>query len=351
MIVSVICAFILNLIFTPIIIALCKKYDWYDSVNPRKMHDGDVSRLGGVGILLSCTIAFTVYIIFYSGRQYTDIIPVFAAMIIVFFEGLSDDLYELHARTKFFVQVAAALTVALGPIYFKTLFVFSVPEIVGRAMTFIWIIALVNAYNLIDGLDMLCGGLTFLTHLTLGLLMYFCDVQSCTLCFIFCASIAAFLLFNKTPAKIFLGDGGSQFLGFSIALIPLLYDFGDFEDVKAATMGVLVSIPATDVLAAIWRRKREHRSFFTSDRAHIHHKFINIGFSSTVTVLFILLIQLIVCIAVIGVLFMDSFKQRITIHVVAIMFVWLIFVVIHYVNRAVNRKLKGHLSEAPQKLR
>ena len=216
--------------------------------------------------------------------------------------------------------------------------------------SFIWIIVLVNAYNLIDGLDMLCGGLVFLTHFTLGSLLYFCKIPGCTLCFIFCGSVAAFLLFNRPPARIFLGDGGSQFLGYSIALIPLFYDFGKFEDVKAVVMGVIVSIPATDVLSAIWRRKREHRSFFTSDRAHIHHKFINIGFSSTVAVLFILMIQLAVCLAVVGGLFMNSFRQRITILVVALMFVWLIFIVIHYVNRAVNRRLKGHLSEAPQSL-
>ncbi|MBB5218259.1 undecaprenyl/decaprenyl-phosphate alpha-N-acetylglucosaminyl 1-phosphate transferase [Treponema rectale] len=341
-------AFLFNVFLTPLIIHFCTRFGFYDSMNPRKMHNGKVSRLGGIGIMVSSTAAFCVYVIFFSSRDYSSLMPVFISGLIVFFAGAVDDFFNLPAKIKFLFQIIAAAVVAAGPLYFKEFFIFDVSEITGRLMTFVWIISLVNSYNLIDGLDLLCSGLSFLTQLTLGILLIFCSEECAVLCFIFAAATFAFMLFNRPPARIFLGDSGSQFLGYSIAVIPLIYDFASFEDVKAAVMAVLVSIPVIDVFAAIWRRTREHRSIFSADRAHIHHKLINIGFSKTTSVLILLMIQFVISVSVLSLLLMKTFTQRFTVLAMEMMFICLVFIILHFVNRTVNRRLHGHLSEEPQ---
>lgn len=341
-------AFLCNVILTPLIIRLCVRFGFYDSLNPRKMHSGKVSRLGGIGIMISSSAAFCCYAVLFSSGENFSLLPVYISGLIIFFAGAVDDFFNLSAKVKFVFQIIAAVIAASSSVYFKEFFIFGVNEFTGRLMTFMWIIALVNSYNLIDGLDLLCSGLTFLTHLTLGILLVFCSGESAVLCFIFAASVLAFMIFNCPPASIFLGDSGSQFLGYSIAIIPLIYDFASFEDVKAAVMAVLVSIPVIDVFAAVWRRTREHRSLFSADRAHIHHKLINIGFSKTVSVLILLMIQLVISVSVLSLLLMKTFTQRFSVLAIEMMFICLVFVILHFVNRTVNRRLHGHLSEEPQ---
>ncbi len=341
-------AFILNLILTPVVIFLSRRFGWYDTMNSRKMHNGKVPRLGGLSLILSTAIAFSVYMVFFSDRDYSAIIPILAAAMVIYLAGVLDDFVELPAKIKLLFQVITALIVSLGPLHFEEFFIFKVNDLTGRGMTFVWVIAIINAYNLIDGIDLLCSGLCFLTHLTLGILLVFCSPVNAVLCFILCASIFSFMIFNRPPAKIFLGDSGSQFLGYSIAVIPLIYDFASFEDVKAAVMAVLVSIPVIDVFAAVWRRTREHRSIFSADRAHIHHKLINIGFSRKRTLMVLFFIQIITCLSVLAGLFMDTFSQRFTLLAVDFMFVLGIFAILHYVNRIVNMKMLGKLPEEPQ---
>ena len=346
--ISVGIAFACCIFFTPIVIALCKKYNWYDEVDPRKMHKGAIPRLGGFCVFVSFIIALILYIFCFSDEDYLFAVPLFAGGLIIFLAGIIDDFFNLRARLKFVIQIVAGLIVAISPLYVHRFFGIVFPPLFGRLFTFCWIIGLVNAYNLIDGLDWLCGGLSFLTLLTLGIFLLFYQRDAGNVYFILCGAVAGFLLWNKPPAKIFLGDGGSQTLGYFIAVAPLFNTFGKFEDTKILVTLLLVSIPVTDVIAAIWRRKRDHRSFFSADRAHIHHKLVNIGFSKTVTVLFLLFLQVLICLSAIGTLYMAGKKAAIVLLAVSISFVELFFIAIHYINRAVNIKFAGHLDAAPQ---
>ena len=285
------CAFLLNVLITPIVIALCKKYNWYDEVDPRKVHKGSVPRLGGFGVFLSFIVAASVYIFVFSPEDYFSVLPIFVGGFVIFAAGVLDDFFNLRAKLKFVIQIAAGLTVSLSPLYFHSILGFAIPSVLGRIITFLWIIGLVNAYNLIDGLDWLCGGLSFLTLMTMGFILTSYGRDAGNLYFVLCGSLAGFLVFNRPPAKIFLGDGGSQTLGYFIAVSPLFSTFGVFDDMKFIVLVLLTSIPVTDVIAAVWRRKRDHRAIFSADRAHIHHKLINIGFSKTTTVGFLLILQ------------------------------------------------------------
>ena len=342
-------AFALCVLLTPLIIALCKKNKWYDEVDPRKVHDGQVPRLGGIGIFISFVISVFVYIRFFTSESFAFAWPAFIGGLVIFVFGVIDDFLNLRAKLKFLVQIIAALIVVCSPLHFNTFFGITLNPIFGRSLTFMWILFLVNAYNLIDGLDLLCGGLSFLTLAVAGVVMLKLGQPMGAFFIILCAAIFGFLLFNKPKAKIFLGDGGSQSLGFAISMIPVFPMPGGFEQIKLLYALLLVSIPVTDVIAAVIRRTRERRSFFSADRGHIHHKLVNIGLSKIAAVVVLLFSQFLIDVSAFSAIFMSRTKDSVILLCVSIFLVWCFFIMLHYINRAVNLKHIGHLSEAPQK--
>ena len=229
------------------------------------MHSRNVPRTGGIVILIASFVGTAVYMIFFSSVHCLPCVIVIAvSMLIIFCGGFLDDIYELRVICKLGFQIVSSIAVSLSPLYFKSFLGFEFYPPLGRFLTFFWTVSLINAFNMIDGLDLLCPGISFITHLCIGIFFVVIG-QSGTLCFIFAGALLAFMFFNRPPAKIFLGDSGSHVIGFSIAIIPMICDFGQYEPVKLLIMFLVVSIPATDVLAAIWRRKREKRPFFSAD--------------------------------------------------------------------------------------
>lgn len=341
-------AFLFCVLLTPLIICLCKKFNWYDEVDPRKVHKGQIPRLGGVGIFVSFFIALIVYLVFFSESGFIHALPVLLGGLIIFLFGVIDDFLNLRAKFKFLVQIISALVVSTSSLYINSFFGIAIPPFIGRTGTFCWILFLVNAYNLIDGLDLLCGGLSFLTILTAGVFMIVGGQPVGSIYLIACVSILGFLIYNKPPAKIFLGDGGSQSLGFIIAMIPVFPIQGGMEHTKVLITILMTSIPVTDVIAAVWRRTREHRSFFSADRAHIHHKLVNVGLSKTSTAICLLIIQLFICMASMATLLMTKTRDAVILLCVCIFLVWGFFVMMHYINRMVNMNHTGHLADAPQ---
>lgn len=347
MLLPIIASIILSFGFCPLIIQLCKKFNLYDEVDPRKIHKGNIPRLGGIAVFASLLIVWlcsrfvfkTVKIDFYGS--------LFIGFGIIFFFGVVDDVFNMRAKIKFLVQILAALVVALSPNHFKSIFLWKFPPVLGEFVTFIWILSIVNAFNLIDGMDWVCGGISFLTCLALGFIFKFQNNNIYLFYFIVCGALAGFLFWNKPNAKIFLGDGGSQTLGYLISVAPL-FNSADtkFEFIQFPVMLLLCSIPLTDVIAAIWRRTREHRKIFAPDRAHIHHKLLNIGFSKLAAIFFLLMLQVAVCLAVVVSYFM-TIKNGVTLLCFCLVFVWGIFITFHYLNRAVNISHKGLLEDHP----
>lgn len=341
-------AFLLSMIFVLITIKYCGRHNIYDEVNSRKVHDGNIPRLGGIGIFLSFAIVSAAYVIFFRRDDFVSFLPVFVAFTLIFVFALLDDLRNLRALLKLFFQVIAALMVALSQMYFKNFLGFSIAPLLGRTLTFMWILLCVNAFNLIDGIDWFCSGISFLSLLTLGIVQLLLGGTTHPFYFILAGAVLGFMVWNKPPAKIFLGDCGSQTLGFAIAAFPLLDNsIPKFEYSKLIALFLLTSIPVTDVVAAIWRRTREHRFWFAPDKAHIHHKLLNVGFSKTSAVLFLLMIQMIISIIVIGSYSMSQ-RSAVIVLLVAVIFVEVIFITFHYLNYAVNRRHQGHLQNYTQ---
>lgn len=325
---------LLSLISMPLIIKFCRKFSLYDYHNARKIHSGNLVRLGGVGIFASFLISVILFFLFSKNITVSKHFPILIAMVIVFLFAILDDLLNLPPIVKLIAQLVAVSVVCFNGYRFTQIFGFQLPKIVSFVLTFGWILGLINAYNLIDGLDGLCGMLSITTVITLGILFSFSNsgTEEMGLSFILAGSVLGFLIFNWPPAKIIMGDGGSQFLGFMIATIPLYTSSDVFEHNKFLMMLVLTSFPVFDTIAAIWRRLRDKKPIMTGDRFHLHHKLLNLGYSVKATLLLISCLQILLCGSVIVSFFLGESKGQ-ALLLESLAFMILFFSIIHYSNR------------------
>lgn len=320
----------------PIIIAVCKKTNLYDYTDERKIHSGNIPRLGGVGIFLGFAISVSLYLIFTENISAKTTLPILIAGFIIFSFAIIDDIFNLPAIVKLIVQLIAVSLVTFYGYRFTQIFNWVIPVPLSFILTFGWILGVINAYNLIDGLDGLCGSLSITTVITLGIIYFLSGNYEFGICFILAGAIFGFLCFNWPPAKLFMGDNGSQFLGFMIATIPL-YTAGDvFEYNKFLIMIILTAFPVFDTIAAIWRRIRDKKSIMAADRAHLHHKLLNIGYTKKTALYIIVFIQVLVCCSVIISYSLGTEKGSALLLEVAA-FMILFFSFIHFSNRKANK--------------
>lgn len=337
---------VLSLILMPLIIHFCNKHNLYDYQDARKVHTGNISRLGGVGIVTAFFIAVILYLVFTTQLKITRTLPILIAGLIIFTFGILDDVLTLSAKLKLVVQLAATALVTFNGYRFTQIFGWVLPTPISFILTFGWVLGVINAYNLIDGLDGLCGSLSFTAVTTLGVLYLLSNNMEAGICFILAGAIFGFLCFNWPPAKLFMGDAGSQFLGFMIAIIPLYSSSDIFEYNKFLIMLILTAFPVFDTIAAIWRRLRDKRPIMSPDRAHLHHKLLNIGYTKKQALFLIVFIQVLLCGMVIISFFIGKLKGTAML-LEGFIFMVIFFSVIHYTNRAINRKnLAKELAEA-----
>jgi len=289
----------------------------YDSVNERKIHNGNIPRLGGVGIAAASLATIMVLILLQEPLaddfiDHNRIWPIIISGMIMFTLGLVDDLVDLRARLKFFVQTIAALAVIAFGFRFRVIMVpwgngilelgiFSYP------ITLVWIIGITNAMNLIDGLDGLAGGICFIASLAFGIFFW---VQGSTMaaeiCLAIAGAVAGFLIFNLPPAKIFMGDSGSLFLGFSLALLPLLGQGSEGAQIGILSASTILAVPIFDTFAAMYRRTKAHVSFFTPDKNHLHHILLEKVKSTAMVLLIIYGITLLLALVSLSSLFLRA---------------------------------------------
>lgn len=339
MYISMTISFAVSVILIPIIIFLCNKYSLFDYSDSRKIHTGNIPRLGSIGFVTAFVVSNLYYALTTESVSVQSILPVMIGGLIIFIFGLVDDVKNMRGIVKLMVQAVAALVMICSGYRFSNILGLK-NEIFCYAVTFCWIIGVINAFNLIDGFDGLCGGLSFIAAAALA---YITKVFSPFISMMFrnlAAGLLGFLIFNKPKAKIFMGDGGSQFLGFVFASLPLLKMTGPFEEQKFPAMIIICAVPLFDVVAAMWRRLREKRSFFSADRAHLHHKMMNLGYRTWGILIILYFIQGLLCGSVI--LAVKSQRELIAylIYVLAFSFAAAFFSVIHFANRTLQ-KAKG----------
>jgi UDP-GlcNAc:undecaprenyl-phosphate GlcNAc-1-phosphate transferase len=218
-----------------------------------------------------------------------------AAVVLAAF-GAADDRFDLDYRIKLVGQLIAVLIVVLGgdtQIHWITLDErVLLPEWISVSLTVFFLVGVTNAINLADGLDGLAGGTTFLCLGALALLAHSSgQIVSAALSLAFAGAILGFLRFNTFPASIFMGDAGSQLLGFAVGVLSLRATQSGTSELSAATPILLLALPILDTLSVMVQRVSEGRSPFSSDKNHIHHKLLALGLDHHEAVMVIYTIQ------------------------------------------------------------
>jgi UDP-GlcNAc:undecaprenyl-phosphate GlcNAc-1-phosphate transferase len=341
-------SFVFSIIAVALVLRLSHKKSWYDQINDRKIHTGDIPRLGGFGFaVVFIIIALVINFSLVKGEFGLRFLPSLLGLILVFISGVYDDFRPLAPRYKLLIQFIAALCVIVPGYTFRRLFYLDWHFLsdlgwIGYPLTFFWIIGLTNALNFIDGLDGLAGGLSALAALEFAFISFSFSQSGQTFLFCICLAgvIAGFLVFNAPfpKAKIFMGDGGSQFLGFTLALIPLIEHTGAPASLPVFYAAALLAIPIFDTIAAVWRRVRDGRRIDSPDKFHIHHKLMNLNFSPRKADFFLWGLQIIL-----GALVFCSVKLQGWLSAGLVFFAYFIvaafFTAIHFLNRRVMKRL------------
>lgn len=289
----VLITFICSIILVPFVKKIAEHVGAVDIPNKRKIHKGLIPRLGGLSIFLSFLLGYMLF-----AKQSVQMISILIGSFIVVLTGVIDDIKPLPPKYKFTGQLVAALIVVLyGGIVLDevTAFGFYIKfnPIVGKLTTIFLILGCINSINLIDGLDGLASGVSSIYFLTIGIIAFVLGQNTgldISLTFIMLGATLGFLVHNFYPAKIFMGDSGSMFLGFIISVIALL----GFKNVTFTSLIVpllILAIPILDTLFAIIRRLLKHEKISTPDREHLHHQFLNKNFSQVKTVIIIYIID------------------------------------------------------------
>ncbi len=259
-----------------------------DYPNERKVHKKPMPLMGGLMMFLGFLFGYMLF-----APQNTQMLAILIAGFIVILTGLLDDIKPLKAREKLVGQLVAAIIIACyGHILLTDISAFGFYFDFGiwaYPLTVIFIIALMNCINFIDGLDGLAAGISSIFFATIGViafLMHNIGSLEITLTFIMLGACLGFLIFNFNPSKIFMGETGSMFLGFMIAVVCLV----GFKAVTLTSLVVpmlILAIPILDTLFAIIRRIIKHKPIYQADKQHLHHQLLNKKFSQRTTVLII----------------------------------------------------------------
>ena len=264
---------------------LALRFDVVDRPEKRKMHQVPIPLLGGLAIVLAFMAVSTPALLLGAGRLgIEDVRPFFGLMagaVFIVALGIYDDLKGANAPIKFAFQTVAALVVILTGARIEN-FTNPIGESIplgwlGLPVAVLWIVGVTNAVNLIDGLDGLAAGIGSIAAIGLFAVSVTDNPLIATLAIILAGAATGILKHNFYPAKIFLGDSGSMFIGFTLAVLGI---YGSF---KASTATILflpiivLGVPIFDTLFAILRRAKQRVNPFKADREHIHHRLVRIG--------------------------------------------------------------------------
>jgi len=280
-------AFTISYLTIPSIIYISKRKRLFDVPNGRSSHKSPTPRTGGVAIFLGFVISFLMWDTYVDFLQIKYIL---ISLVLLFSAGLKDDLIGLSVDKKFFIQLGIGFLIAFGGIRltgFHGVFgIEEIPIVFQYLFTIVVVVGITNAYNLIDGIDGLAGGIGLIAALTLGSFLYLMgDVLFALMSFTLAGSLIAFLCFNFQPAKIFMGDTGSLILGFLLSVLAIRFiefnyspanSFVVMESAPAFAMSILF-IPIFDTLRVFTVRILKGQSPFRPDQRHIHHILLSIG--------------------------------------------------------------------------
>ena len=312
-------AMIVAMACLPVFVRLANKWLIVDRPGERKVHTIPVPRVGGLAMACGVLVAAVLTI----HLEATDRWFLIAAGVLMAF-GAVDDRFDLDYRLKLAGQLlAVSMVVIFGDVQIHAITLderIALPGWISMPLTVLFLVGVTNAINLADGLDGLAGGTTFLCLCAVALLSSIGGPGTTTaLALAFAGAVLGFLRFNTHPASVFMGDAGSQLLGFSIGVLSVGATQTISSQVSAALPVLLLALPILDTLSVMVQRIGEGRSPFTPDKNHIHHKLLALGFDHHEAVMVIYTVQ--------GLLFIAAYFLRFESDLLIIGVVSLFFVI------------------------
>lgn len=325
--VIVIVTLLTSLILVPIVKKIAIHVNAMDEPNARKIHKVPMPRLGGLAIYLAFLLGYMLY-----GEVSTQMLSILIGGFLLILIGFIDDINSVPARYKLIVQIIAATIVVLygdlsftevsllgHKIYFNAFW--------GSLSSIIFIVAITNAINLIDGLDGLAAGISSIYFLTIAIIAFILNRiggLDVIISLIMLGATLGFLVHNFPPAKIFMGDSGSLFLGFMISVIALLgYKVTTFTSLIVPI--VILAIPIFDTIFAILRRIIKGQNIGVADKEHFHHQLLKMRYSPTKSILIIYAID--IAFAAVSIFYILGDNQ-IAIAIYIVLMILLLFVVL-----------------------
>lgn len=307
-------AFLISFSSTPTVIALANKINALDiPKDERRVHKKPIPLIGGLAIFYG----FVISVLCFAVIDHETMGILIGATIMVTV-GVVDDIRDLNAKLKLLFQIIAAGIVVycgvdmeyianpfsrwFGPLYID-LGLWSIP------ITIVWIIGVTNAVNLIDGLDGLAVGISSIASVALlSLTIVSQNLNAAIITAALAGAGFGFLPYNFNPAKIFMGDTGSTFLGFVLACISVQGIMKMYALISFAVPVLILGLPIFDTLFAIVRRMITRKPIMAPDRGHLHHRLIDMGFSQRQTVTILYTLTTILCLTAVVMSLKDAFR-------------------------------------------
>lgn len=299
-------AFIVSFMATPYTIKIAHKIGAVDvPKDERRMHKKAMPKFGGPAVILGFLVS-VVYLLIVMSMENTinlfgtekygmKLLGMFLGIVVISITCVVDDIKTIKPLTKLAGQILAAIVavafgIRIGDINLPFFNTAQFGEIFSICLTIVWIIGVTNAINLIDGLDGLASGISVISAISLLVIFVLNDSPLISIILItaLAGSLVGFLPFNFTPAKTFIGDTGSNFLGFSLSIISILGIAKTYTIAVIVLPIIVLALPIFDTLLAIIRRLIKGKSIkaiFKADKGHLHHKIVRRGFSQRQAVL------------------------------------------------------------------
>lgn len=335
-------AIILSILSTPLVISLAKKIGAVDKPNYRKIHTKSIPRLGGFAIYCSFIISTLIHFKYLSNHTKGLLL----GSLIIVICGILDDIKELNYKTKLIFQVIATLILIVFDVSIKKVSMLSIDGAsyinlgwFSIPITLLWVIGVTNAMNLIDGLDGLACGLASISSMFLFVIFTLTGNTAMALMVIILAGACiGFLPYNFNPAKIFMGDTGSMFLGFILAGMSIQ------GTVKYATTIILIvplliiGLPLYDTIVTMLRRFMQGNAIMSPDKQHFHHRMLELGLNQKQVAFISYFINIVLGLLSLIILFVNNIK---TIAIILISFFILLFIILEnyiYVKKSHKNK-------------
>lgn len=292
LLIGFITAMAISMAIIPVMVRLAPRLRMIDLPDPRKVHVVPIPRAGGVGIVLGALVPIAIW----APWEPLLVAYMFGALTLLLF-GIWDDIKDLGHYVKFLGQFIAVIPV----VYFGDLYVTHLPFMgleplsasIGKPFTVMAMMGMINAINHSDGLDGLAGGMSLLSLSCMAYLAYLADgalvilIALATL-----GGVFGFLRYNTHPARVFMGDGGSQFLGFTLGFLAVFLIEKVDSAISPAAVALILGLPIVDILAVFVQRVYHKMNWFRASKNHIHHRLLQLGFDHYESVVIIYSVQI-----------------------------------------------------------